>query len=510
MNGGFYMDCEGRMRVAFVFQVGSFWPSWESIYSECLNDETVETRLFLLVSKESGDKAQMAYAEDFLVKSELEYETFSYEKIVEFSPHYMFYQTPYDSGHRDYAAWSIRYKRMGIRIIYIPYGIEISDTKESRYKHFSLPVVLNADAVYTLSDKMKEEYDKYCINAKAVKPLGLTRFDSLKKEYPLSGYVQEKSNGRKIILWKVHFPKIFIENGIKKQATPDMDEYIKFVDWIQIHTEIFFIFMPHPKFADDKVEPELREKAVLILARFQTCENVYIDKDDEYRNSLTNADAIIVDRSAVMIEAGASGVPVLYMYNAGYDEPMTPPCQMLLDSYYKGTGAEQMISFCNDVQNGIDDKKRERKDAFAQAVPFYDGKCADRIKADLWEMLRKGNDYKIKDIPKDTKVIIFGTGELGEICLKVYESQTGGLFRVVGCVDNNHSKWGTYFHGIPVVSAGEADWKDIGFVVIATDKYYREIYLQLTKDFHVAVDRIMNYDEFIVVSQFGIESIDMR
>jgi hypothetical protein len=324
----------------------------------------------------------------------------------------------------------------------------------------------------------------------------------------LSEYVREKANGRKIILWKVHFPKIFIEKGIKKQATPDLDEYIKFVKWIQQQTEIFFIFMPHPKFADDKVDPELREKAVWILDRLQTFENVYIDKDDEYRNSLTNADAIIVDRSAVMIEAGARGAPVLYMYNSNFDEPMTPPCQRLLDSYYKGTGASEMISFCNDVRKGIDTRKRERQDAFAEVVPFYDGKCADRIKQDLWAMLRKGNTYKRKDIPKDTKVILFGIGELGEICMNAYESQTGDLFRVVGCVDNNHSRWGTMFHGTSVMSADEADWKEIEYVVIATDKYYREIYLQLTKDYQVPVDKIMNYDEFIVVSQFGVE--DMR
>jgi FlaA1/EpsC-like NDP-sugar epimerase len=141
-------------------------------------------------------------------------------------------------------------------------------------------------------------------------------------------------------------------------------------------------------------------------------------------------------------------------------------------------------------------------------VPFYDGKCADRIKQDLWAMLRKGNTYKRKDIPKDTKVILFGIGELGEICMNAYESQTGDLFRVVGCVDNNHSRWGTMFHGTFVMSADEADWKEIEYVVIATDKYYREIYLQLTKDYQVPVDKIMNYDEFIVVSQFGVE--DMR
>jgi hypothetical protein len=58
------------------------------------------------------------------------------------------------------------------------------------------------------------------------------------------------------------------------------------------------------------------------------------------------------------------------------------------------------------------------------------------------------------------------------------------------------------------MSADEADWKEIEYVVIATDKYYREIYLQLTKDYQVPVDKIMNYDEFIVVSQFGVE--DMR
>ena len=148
-----------KIRIIFVFQAASFWPSWESVYQSCMEDEGFHVKV-MWINDSSGDAAQMHSAESFLTERNIPYERFGYDSVMEFLPFYMVYQTPYDKGHRAPAAWSARFRRQGIRIVYFPYGIEISDTKESRYKHFSLPVVLNAFRIYVLSPAMEEEYRK--------------------------------------------------------------------------------------------------------------------------------------------------------------------------------------------------------------------------------------------------------------------------------------------------------------------------------------------------------------
>ena len=496
-----YKKSEEKVRLIFVYQVGSFWPSWDSLYTACMTDDRFEVKL-LWIDDSVGDKAQMEYAEDFLVEKQVPYEPFSYERVMQYHPTYMIYQTPYDKGHRVDSTWTARYRREGIRIVYIPYGIEISDTAESRYKHFSLPVVLNAYSVFVLSESMKKEYEKYCINAKAVKALGLPRFDALRRENPLSDVLKERIAGRKVILWKAHFPKIFVENGIKKQATPDLDEYIKFVDYIKKRQDIFCIFMPHPKFADATIDLDLLPRAQQILEEMNALSNVYIDRSDDYRNSLTNADAIIVDRSAVMIEVGALGVPVLYMYNKTYNEPMTEPIQKLLDNYYQGTTEQEMEGFCDMIRAGEDEKREFRQNAFRECVPYYDGKCAERILERLWLDAQYDEPIgMVCELPPNARIAVAGTGHISNYCMKILEQQAEKSIEVVCFADNNKQKQGLMFHDRPIIAMEELPETGCEYIVIASDKYYRDLYLQLLKIGYTS-DRILNYDHFIILTKY--------
>ena len=494
------MDSNKEMRIIFVYQVASFWPSWDSLYQQCVSDPMILVKVFRIDGSE-GDEAQMNNSDLFLKKKGISYEEFDYQKVMEFKPHYMIYQTPYDKGHRPISTWTARFKREGIKIIYIPYGIEISDTAESQYKHFSLSVVLNAFSVFVLSDEIKKEYISHCINHHAVKPLGLPRFDSLAENREIPEEYRDRINGRKVILWKTHFPKIFVENGIKKQATPSLDEYLSFLHYIDERQDLFFVFMPHPKFADLTIDEELLPKAKHLIDELCDRDNVFIDNSEDYRNSLVNADAIIVDRSAIMVEAGTKNVPVLYMHNAEFTEPMTKPIQDLLDSYYQGTTAGEMEAFCEMVRKGQDDKAEVRKRAFSKCVPYVDGKCAFRIKNRLFEDL--GNQYNnnmIRGIPENSSVVFFGAGELSGYILR-YTSDVNKLVKIVGFVDNNRKRWGKQFYGYMIHSPQDLKYLEYDFLVIATDRYFEQVYHQI-QELGIQNEKVMNYDLYMVLMNY--------
>lgn len=373
-----------KVRVVFLYQVASFWPSWESLYQSMIRDSRFEVKLVLL-DETAREEFQMITAQEFLEQNNIEYSLFEDFDLEEFQPHTLFIQTPYDAGHRQKEHWSASFKAHGYRVIYIPYGVEISDTLDSHSMHFRQHVVVNAWRVYTFSNLMKKDYWKYSYNRGAVRALGLPRFDSLyrKDHFKLSGELRERIQGRKVVLWKVHFPKIIEENGENIFVTPDINDYIRFAETIPEYEDYFFIFMPHPRFKAPTKDAGLQELACNLMEKVEMLDNVYIDTADDYRDSLMNADYIIVDRSAVMVEAAAVRVPILFMYNPDYYEPVTDAIKELIDSYYQGSNYDDMVNFMEMIRAEEDPRKEEREAAFRKCIPYFDGKCAERIMDDI-------------------------------------------------------------------------------------------------------------------------------
>ncbi len=371
-----------KIRIAFLYQVASFWASWESLYQACMNNPLIDARIIFL-DETNVEKSQMQGAEQFLLDNDLPYTKFEDESIEEFMPHILIIQTPYDEWHRKNVHWSGRFKQMGYRLVYIPYGVEISDTEDSHELHFRTNVIENCWRIYTFSDVMKRDYYKYSSNRKAIRAVGLPRFDYYTRhtEKCLPANVEQRRLGRKIVVWKVHFPKTIIEKGMEVFVTPDLNEYLAFAKKIKDFSDYFFIFIPHPKFFEDKgrITDDIK-KIVVLLSEY---ENVWIDYADDYRKSLQCADYVIIDRSAVMVEAGALNVPVCYVSNKQYYEPLTRAIRPLIESYYQANDCEGMISFLNNQRTGREQQKLAQQKIFGQCIPFFDGNSGERVLQDM-------------------------------------------------------------------------------------------------------------------------------
>lgn len=373
-----------KIRIIFLFQVASFWPSWDTLLKACKEDERFDVKL-LYLNETVVETSQMKTAECFLREKHIAYEDANEFDIDMFGPHIIVFQTPYDFNHRKVSHRSSAMKAKGYRVVYVPYGIEIADTKMARVDHFTQHVILNHWRLYTFSERMRQDYLLNVENPYGVRAVGHPKFDALycKEDFKLSDEIVKRALGRKIVLWKVHFPKIIFENGEKHLTTPDLSEYIKFAEELENQKDLFFVFMPHPKLFDENIDEYIAEDINKLLSILEQKENVFIDMADDYRFSLLNSDYIMVDRSAVMIEAGAVGVPVLYMRNERFEEPMTAAVKPLVESYYQGSTCEDMITFLHMCRNKLDPKGRERQEKFKMCIPFFDGQCGERIKNDI-------------------------------------------------------------------------------------------------------------------------------
>ena len=384
------------IRMLFLFQAASFWPSWESFYQACLSDPRIQVK-FAWLDELYGDTTQMLTAGRFLEENNIEYEIYSNGLFEKFRPHILVMQTPYDYGHRDVHVRSAAFRSKGTRIVYIPYGIELADTEHARSAHFLSAVVMNSWRVFTFSERMQDDYKYYCPNSRAVKCLGSPKFDALyhKERFSLSEEIKKGAAGKKILVWHVHFPKLVPQpDGTELMSTPGLKIYLAFAKYILKRDDIFTVLLPHPKFLDG--EGSLGKYAKEIVELISASDNGFVDWADDYRSTLLHSDIFITDRSALMIEVATTGVPILYMYNDSYYEPLTAAIQPLMDSYYHGTSLEDMTQFVEQCMRGEDPKKELREAAFQQCIPYFDGHSGERIKDHIVDAIMTENQNTIE------------------------------------------------------------------------------------------------------------------
>lgn len=497
---------EGEViRIVFLFQAASVWASWESVYEACMADSNVEVKM-LLLTQHGVEKAQMISAREFLVRKRIPYEVFEAFDLESYLPHIAFVQFPYDLSYHAPDALSLRLKEKGIRIAYIPYGIEISDEKNARRDHFENFVVENSRWIFTCCEAVREEYWKYCRNREAVRVCGSPKFDGLahKEDYPLTQDFKRKANGRRIILWKMHFPKKISADGTVRQITPDLDEYIRFAKELDKYRDLFFIVMPHPKMlygmveSDIKGDISLKNKADELLYIIQTKDNAAVDSSDDYRNSLYHADVIIMDRSAVMIEAAMTGKPVLLMRNSEYQEKWTNGVRQVADAFVQGSRAEDMEQFLEAVrmENCLEQKKAEK--ALEQFFPYHGGLCGWQIKELIKRELAQEADGE--ETGKKLKIVLYGAGEVCGYYLEEGFAKAGWseeICEVVALIDGNSLKWSIETYGYKIKSTEILREIDFDVIVIMTEQNYFEIKKELVYALFIDERRIWRLDEFL-------------
>lgn len=372
-----------KVRIVFLFQIASFWPNWESFYKACETDSRFEVKLLHLpdLLKET---LQVASAADFLANSGLPHEEYSESILYEFNPHIVVLQSPYDPLHRYPEHQSAFFKEHGYRVIYIPYGIELADTDAAREDHFQNPVVNNAWKVYTFSERMKQDYVFRTNNGTSIQAFGHPKFDGIadKDSHRLSADIRRKIGNRKIVLWHLHFPKEIIFEKKKVMCTPMLYEYYEFLNYIEKNQDVFFLMLAHPKFVETSEGQDFIDSCDGI-------ENLYLDWSDDYRPALYAADYMISDRSAMLIEAGPLEIPILYMHNPDFYEPLTEAVSPLVDTYYKGSSFLDMYQFVDQCLAGEDPGKKQRLEAVKLYLPQCDGEFGRRIRDDIYATMEK-------------------------------------------------------------------------------------------------------------------------
>ncbi|MBE6100550.1 MAG: hypothetical protein E7200_00370 [Selenomonas ruminantium] len=489
----------GSIRVVFLFQAPSVWPSWESVWEAMQVDSRFDVRIYL--QPPALETAQVRGAKEFLQERGLIYEEYSFDLIRKFNPHLVFVQFPYDGSYHRPDALSLRLRRAGCRVVYIPYGIEISDTEAGHRDHFQTFVVENAWRIYASCQGMLTGYNAYCVNRHAVRVCGSPKFDGFahRERYVVPARILDQAAGRKIVLWKLHFPKRVMQGGVACQVTPDTMEYLRFAKLLSTYqNDVFFIVMPHPKMleggmtsSDTKGNSDLVYQAKQLLSVVNEQPNAMLDISADYRPALYGADAIIVDRSALVVEAALTGNPVLLMKNGFYQEPWTPPVDKVVTALRHGTTVNDMEQFVQQVADGQASRGSAKQIAELN-FPYQDGFCGERIKNDILKAMQ------LEEKEKRPRVVFYGLGIVFQYYMDEREWQQELYFKITALVDSNEDKWGKTYGRHDVLPPKQLLGLEYDVLVITSEQNYYDIKRYLLYGLHLDERRIWRLDEFLV------------
>ncbi|MDL2302297.1 CDP-glycerol glycerophosphotransferase family protein [Lachnospiraceae bacterium OttesenSCG-928-D06] len=368
-----------KIRVVMLFQIPSCWPSVESVWNVLVEDPRFETQM-LLYDREQKEPEQMEGARDFLVSHHINFCEAEYYDFQKEKPHVFIYQTPWDDRHRPEFLKSHVIKAYGIRTVYLPYGIEYSASVRISWIFSIMQFRAKPWMSFVLSPQILLEHkcqSKY--GGDFLMSTGLPKFDALykKEQFILQDTLKNIIGDRQIVFWQMHFPAL---DGNEDYPEPNIEVYLEFAKKIYSYRNLFFLVRPHPKFFSMYMQKGYTAEVEEFKNILDNTENIFVYDEPDYRPALVNANYIIGDRSALMVEAIVLQVPVLYMTNFYYKEKMLQSVLPIFESYYQGSECYDMELFVDLIINRNKDYKRyERLQAMEKCIPFFDGQSGKRI-----------------------------------------------------------------------------------------------------------------------------------
>lgn len=375
---------KNTLRIVFVLQYAPIWTSLKTVYialNKAINVDVLVLKTPLI--HPSSSDLDMHQLDDLCISGGMK-STVSLEEFYKFKPHLVFLQNPYDVT-RPAELSSSNLVKLGYKVAYVPYGIEMGGGSDNIFGQFNADVQQLAWRVFVRSSRNKAMYAKHCdVGDSHVVVTGHPKFDAQLdiNSYIINPELKDKIAGRPVVLWTPHFsvglPASWSTYRIYSQVI--MQQTLT-------RQDVFFIIRPHPLFFKEMLRQHLwnieREEGFKLLCDQQ--DNLWLDETADYTESFFASNAIMTDAGSFLLEYLPTKKPILYLHHPqgfGLNDDAD-----LVDHYYRADKPDDIPNYIDMISKGLDPMKEKRITIQDEFLFGLDGSAGQRIAKYLIEEL---------------------------------------------------------------------------------------------------------------------------
>ncbi len=371
-----------KLEVVFLPYKSSMWDSLESIWRTAVLDEECNSYVVPIpyyTRKEDYTFDQLHYEGNQFPKDVpvINYKEFELEKL---HPDIVYIHNPYDDGNRVTSIapqfYSPKIKEHVGILVYVPYAVLYA----YKGRELSVPLNVSMGPGAVTADKVvvqSEEHKKLCMR-NGFKESKLLQLGSPKMDASIESVLKEKTSAK---IQKTGVKTILFNTTI--------NWFLNCNDWIGYvnnvldafeNKEVRLIWRPHPLLRDtvNSMRPQLKLSYEELVNRMEHMENVIIDDEADVYTSFYVSDALISEKSSIMLQYIATGKPVLNIEECASDKEEKIVLFDYFSNYFVNDGMS-IEAFIELVQQEKDEKKEERIKAMKESITNCDGTCGKKV-----------------------------------------------------------------------------------------------------------------------------------
>jgi hypothetical protein len=361
------------IRIHFFFQAPEVWSTWESIWESCRAHACIEPVIVLVPMHHDGAVDEMR-GRRFLADQGLPFIDVSAYQLSTHAPDIVFLQNPYEST-RPLELAVERLLQQGVRIVYVPYGLDVGGGADNLKWQYDLEVHRKAWRIFVRSADHKRMYGMLCQPGNHhVIVAGHPKIDKIVAHHQMATVESLSNAPRKVILWTPHFS---VEPNGWSTFTRHFESILSFFE--AGPKDVTLLIRPHPFFfgrlKQYEMPPDFTEDA--IRRRIINSPYIQLDEQEQYIDSFSKSHALMADAGSFLLEYLPTGKPILYLHNE--DGPGLNETGDFVSDYYQADDFGGIQRFIQMVASGKDENRESRLARIETLLHRTDGKVGQAI-----------------------------------------------------------------------------------------------------------------------------------
>ncbi len=354
-----------KLHALFLTQEPACWPSLETVFAAAQSDPDYHATIVYTPFFHKDYSEQVDYFDTYTEEMGVPLTRHDEYDLTKDSPDVVFVIKAYGNIPTGYEIKHL--EKVVPRIVYIPYGMEISkDLIKFAFQYYLHYKAWRHCAYGEILKPYAEQYG-YC-NGENIAVWGHPKADHYRnmeeKRESIPQELKDFIKGRKTILWTPHHLINLDGEGNGTWLIWGM----KILQLAFENPDIAFIMRPHPLMFGALVNNGImtQDELDVMIERVKSSDNIMLDESASYHDAFNAADAIITDGTTFSIEFLYTKKPIMltprnmegfYLY------------EQMMESYYIATDTESISDFINKIRIGDDPLEEKRLQLYKEA--FY-------------------------------------------------------------------------------------------------------------------------------------------